>query len=63
MGYKVVERFREKMHDNRIYEVNKEYPAKGYKSSKARIEELSSEKNKYKTAFIEEVQAPKKEKE
>lgn len=63
MGFKVVKRFRETKHDNRTYEVGEEYPAKGYKPAKGRVDVLSSTKNKYQSVFIEEVKTPKKDKE
>lgn len=60
MGYKVVREFKEMKHDGHVYEVGDSYPKEGEKASKARLEELSTTKNKYKKVYIEEVvQAPK----
>ncbi|MCP1124567.1 termination factor Rho [Bacillus sp. 3103sda1] len=53
--YKVVSRFKETKHAGHIYEVGDMYPADGKKASKARLEELSTTKNKYQQVFIEEV--------
>lgn len=49
--YKVIAKFRDK--DGTIYEVGEEY--KGSKA-KARLSELTTDKNKYGYPFIEEVQ-------
>lgn len=56
--YKVVSRFQETKHDGHVYEVGDIYPTEGKKATKARLEELSTKKNKYEQIFIEEV-APK----
>lgn len=62
MTYKVVSRFKESKHDNHIYEVGDNYPVEGKKATKARLEELSTTKNKYQQIFIEEVpETPKDE--
>lgn len=53
--YKVVNNFRDLKNDNHIYLVGDEYPVAGYKPTKARIEELSTEKNKFGKVFIKEV--------
>lgn len=53
--HKVVRRFKEVKHDGHIYEVGDDYPVEGKKASKARLEELSTTKNKYNQVFIEEV--------
>lgn len=59
MGYKVVREFKEMKHEGHVYEVGDSYPKEGEKASKARLEELSTTKNKYKKVYIEEiVQAP-----
>lgn len=63
MAFKVIKRFKEKKHKNHIYEVNKEYPAEGFKATKSRTDELSSTKNKYGETFLEEIKTPKKPKE
>ncbi|MDW0112211.1 hypothetical protein QT711_03375 [Sporosarcina saromensis] len=59
MKYKVLERFREKNHDDLIYEANGIYPAEGYKATKARVEELTTKKNKYNRPFLEEIKSKK----
>ena len=53
--YKVVRRFKEVKHDGHVYEVGDSYPKEGSKATKARLEELSTKKNKYEQIFIEEV--------
>lgn len=55
MTYTVVSRFMAKEHDDHIYKVGDVYPLKGKRSSKARIEELSTSNNKYKHPFIRKV--------
>ncbi|MGG3841825.1 termination factor Rho [Anoxybacillus kestanbolensis] len=55
MAYKVVRRFKELKHDGHIYNVGDSYPKEGYKATKARLEELSTTKNKYSQIYIEEV--------
>lgn len=59
--HKVVRRFKELKHEGHIYEVGDNYPVEGKKATKARLEELSSTKNKYQQIFIEEVTSPKEE--
>ncbi|WCR29721.1 termination factor Rho [Paenibacillus thiaminolyticus] len=54
--YKVISRFKELKHDGHIYEVDDIYPKEGAKATKARLEELSTTKNKYQKVFIEEVE-------
>ncbi|MBU5254200.1 termination factor Rho [Lysinibacillus capsici] len=62
MIHKVVSRFKETKHDGHIYEVGDNYPVEGKKATKARLEELSTTKNKYQEIFIEEVpETPKDE--
>ena len=62
MAHKVVSRFKETRHDGHIYEVGDNYPVEGKKATKARLEELSTTKNKYNQVFIEEVaETPKVE--
>ena len=56
--YKVVRRFKETKHDGHVYEVGDSYPKEGSRATKARLEELSTQKNKYEQIFIEEA-APK----
>lgn len=55
MTHKVVSRFKETKHDGHVYEVGDNYPVEGKKATKARLEELSTTKNKYNQIFIEEV--------
>lgn len=55
MAYKVIAKFRDK--DGAVYEVGDEY--KGSKA-KARLEELSTNSNRYGYPFIKEVKEPKK---
>lgn len=55
MTHKVVSRFKETKHDGHVYEVGDNYPVEGKKATKARLEELSTTKNKYQQIFIEEV--------
>lgn len=52
-NYKVVRRFKDTKHNGHIYEVGDEYPLAGKKSTKARLEELSTTANKYNVVFIE----------
>lgn len=63
MAYKVIRRFMELKHDGHIYEVGDTYPKKGAKATKARLEELSTTKNKCGKIFIEEVPEETKDKE
>lgn len=63
MAYKVIRRFMELKHDRHIYEVGDTYPKKGTKATKARLEELSTTKNKCGKIFIEEVPEETKDKE
>lgn len=53
--YKVVRRFKDLKHGGHIYHVGDGYPAEGFKTSKKRLEELSTTKNKYGKIYIEEV--------
>ncbi len=62
MTHKVVSRFKETRHDGHIYEVGDIYPMEGKRATKARLEELSTTKNKYNQVFVEEVnETPKVE--
>lgn len=63
MAFKVVRRFQEVKHDDHVYEVGDSYPKEGKKATKARFEELSTEKNDYKKIYIEEVKETPTEKE
>lgn len=58
--YKAINRFKEEIHDNHIYEVNDPYPAEGKKLVKARAEFLTKVHAKYKVAFLEALEDPKK---
>ncbi len=59
--YEVVSKFKETKHDGHVYEVGDTYPKEGAKATKARLEELSTTKNKYNKPFIEEVEKDDKE--
>lgn len=54
--YKVIRKFKDLKHDSHIYQVGDIYPKEGAEATKARLKELSSEKNKYKKIYIEEVE-------
>ncbi|WGT38499.1 hypothetical protein QH639_22250 [Lysinibacillus sp. 1 U-2021] len=58
--YKAINRFKEEIHDDHIYEVNDPYPAEGKKLVKARAEFLTKVHPKYKVAFLKAVEEPKK---
>lgn len=58
--YKVINRFKEKNHDDHIYEVNDPYPAEGKKLIKARAEFLTKVHEEYMVAFLEALEEPKK---
>lgn len=63
MGYVVKTMFFDLQDGNHRYQVGEGYPREGYKPSKARIEELASDKNKQGVPLIAEVkeeEAPKK---
>lgn len=55
MGYKVINKFKDKEDNNTLYKVGEEYPKGKHKPAKKRLEELSKEHSKYKVAFIKEV--------
>lgn len=66
MGYKVINKFREKHDNHRLYEVGDPYPFndEGYKPTKKRLEYLSKPNPKFNgVAFLEEMAEPKKKKE
>jgi hypothetical protein len=63
LAYKVVRRFKELKHDGHIYNVGDIYPKVGCKATKARLEELSTTKNKYGQIYIEEVKEAPDDKE
>lgn len=54
MSYVVVKDFTDLKDNNHVYRENDPYPRKG-KATKARIEELSTTKNKRKEVLIKEV--------
>jgi len=58
--YKVINRFKEEIHDNHIYEINDPYPAEGKKLVKARAEFLTKVHKEYGVAFLKAVEEPKK---
>lgn len=58
--YKVINRFKEKNHDDHIYEVGDPYPADGKKLVKARAEALTKVHDEYNVAFLKAVEEPKK---
>lgn len=53
MAYKVINKFIDKEDNDTFYNVGDEYPKGDYEPSNDRIEELSKQHPKYKTAFIE----------
>lgn len=56
----VIRQFEEEAHKGHVYEVNDDYPAKGFKATKARIEQLSDPtKNKYGKVYLTPKEAPK----
>lgn len=59
MHYKVIRKFQDK--DNHIYEVGENYPHANVekKPTKARLKVLSTDDNKYKHSFIEEIKEEK----
>lgn len=61
MSYTVVNTFKEKHDDDRVYEAGKPYPQGDFKPTKKRIEELSAKHAEYGVVFIKE-EKPKEEK-
>lgn len=55
MSYRVIQRFVDLQDDKHRYEVGDEFPRLGLKVSKARVEELSTNKNRRGIPLIEEV--------
>jgi hypothetical protein len=53
--YKVINAFKDKEDNARLYNVGDSYPQGDNKPSKKRIEELSKKHPKHKVAFIEKV--------
>lgn len=60
--YKVIKFFTDLQDNNYPYEVGSTYPRKGLSVTEERIAELSGSNNRQRTALIEEVGEPKKEK-
>ncbi|MEA0563475.1 hypothetical protein [Lysinibacillus irui] len=58
--YKVINRFKEKNHDDHIYEVGDNYPADGKKLVKSRAEALTEIHEEYGVAFLKALEEPKK---
>jgi len=55
----VVRQFKEKAHEGHVYEVNDDYPAKGFKTTKERIEQLSDpKKNAYGKVYLAPKETP-----
>lgn len=55
MTHKVINTFKEKHDNDRVYESGKLYPQGDYKPSKKRLEELSKRNTKYGMTFLEEL--------
>lgn len=55
MAYRVIHRFYDSMDNSHVYAVGDEYPRKGHKPTKKRIEELTKVHHLHKVAFIEEI--------
>lgn len=53
MAYKVLNTFKEKEHDNHIYEEGHIYPAEGYKADEKRVEFLQKKHEEYDVKFLE----------
>lgn len=62
MAHKVLETFKEKHDNDRIYEEGKPYPQGDFKPTKKRLKELSTDTNKYGRPFIKEVDDDDKDK-
>lgn len=56
--YKVIKYFTDLQDNNYKYHVGDEFPHKGTEVSEARLEELSSDKNRRHVPVIEKVEAP-----
>ncbi|WP_432352665.1 hypothetical protein [Sporosarcina sp. A2] len=54
MNYKVINTFKEKHDNDRVYKAGDPYPADGFKPTKNRIEELSVKHPEYDVVFIKE---------
>lgn len=55
----VIKGFKERYHKNTIYEAGDPYPKKGYKADKKRVDELSSNANRYNEPFLKVVKPDK----
>lgn len=53
--YEVIKAFRDSKNNEHFYEVGDTYPVSGYKPTKARIEELTTGKNRFGVAFLKEM--------
>lgn len=53
MAYKVLNTFKEKEHDNHIYEEGHIYPAEGYEADEKRVEFLQKKHEEYDVKFLE----------
>lgn len=60
--YRTTQRFYDLEDDRHLYQAGDEYPRKGHNPTRARIEELSTDRNKMHTPLIEEVKKPKQTK-
>lgn len=56
--YKVINRFKEKNHDDHVYEIGDDYPAVGKKLVKTRADFLTKSHATYGVAFLKEVESP-----
>jgi len=50
--YKVVRRFKDTKHDDWMYRVGDQYPAEGFKTTKARVKQLATSNNAYGQIYI-----------
>ncbi|NEY20505.1 hypothetical protein G4D61_11115 [Bacillus ginsengihumi] len=58
MGYKVLNDFIEKEHNNTLYKEGEEYPKQGFEADPDRVAYLQKKRNKYKIAFLGEEVKP-----
>ncbi|MCT6814794.1 MAG: hypothetical protein M3043_00150 [Lysinibacillus fusiformis] len=58
--YEVINRFKEEIHDDHVYEIDDPYPVEGKKLIKARAEFLTKVHEEYGVAFLKAVEEPKK---
>lgn len=54
MSYKVLSRFREKHHDNTVYEAGDPYPKEGFKADAKRVSFLQKKHSVYGVRFLDE---------